>query len=694
MKLIGRRTFLTWAIAAVATVGVSSCSASQSRNGQAVDVNAGSGQKALVFTHVTVIDATGAPAKPNMTVVVKGDRIEALGKTGIITVPQNAQVVDATGKFLIPGLWDMYILPHDRNDADKEYLPLYIANGITGVNIQIAGSPLLHKWREEIMAGKLIGPRMVIAGSNFTGPPGRGKSIIVTSEDEGRRLVRKAKEEGGDFITVGIYTQRDVYFAIADEANKLGLPVVGHVPYSVTLIEASDNGLQTLQGAVFLLFECIPGDVLEYRKKAEKVRASGDLYAKYKFAANIPYSEKKAAEVFARLVKNNTWVCPALLTRRVGDYNLIMADPRLKYLPLSVRDQVKDYARANMTNEEIRNALRKFLERNLAVVGAMNDAGVGLVAGTDSFWPGLHLQDELELLVRAGLSPMEALQAATYNAAKCLGLLDSIGTVERGKVADLVLLDSNPLQDIGNTRKIAAVVVGGKIFDKPALQNMLARVEALEALHAAAADGEIERVKSLISEGADINAKNGDGWTPLQYAASRGHKEIVELLLVHDADVNIGGEKNMTAAEYAMKNNHTEIFQLLISKGADISPLHVAISMKDEAKVKSLIEDGADINKLTPGGLKPIRRAVFTGFTEAVELLIANGADVNDISDWNWTLLHGAAGKGYKDIVELLIAKGANVNVRDGSGRTPLWYAKYAGHTEIVEMLRKHGAKE
>ena len=289
---------------------------------------------------------------------------------------------------------------------------------------------------------------------------------------------------------------------------------------------------------------------------------------------------------------------------------------------------------------------------------------------------------------------MEALQAATYNAAKCLGLLDSIGTVERGKVADLVLLDSNPLKDIGNTRKIAAVVVGGKIFDKPALQNIFAQVEALEALHRAAVDGEIEQVKSLISKGADVNAKNGDGWTPLQYTASRGHKEIVELLLAHDADVNIGGEGNMTAAEYAMQNNHMEIFQLLISKGADISPLHVAISMKDEAKVKSLIEDGADINKLTPGGLKPIRRAVFTGFKSAVELLIANGADVNDKSNWNWTLLHGAAENGYKDIAEFLIAKGAKVNVKDGAGRTPLWYAKKEGHTEIAEMLRKHEAKE
>jgi len=695
MKLIGRRTFMAWTIAAVATVGVTSCSSSQSLNEQAPAVNAGHVQTALVFTHATVIDATGAPAKTDMTVVVKGDRIEALGKTGILAVPQNARVVDATGKFLIPGLWDMHIHPYDRNDADKGYLAIFIANGITGIRIQW-GFPLHHKWREEIMAGKLIGPRMVIASPAFNGPPGRGKNnVIVTSEDQGRQLVRKAKEEGADFVTVGIFIQRDVYFGMVDEANKLGLPVVGHLPNSVTLTEASDAGLQTLQGAVFVVFECLPGDVLEYRKKADTIRTLDDLSAKYMFAANTPYSEKKAAEVFARLVKNNTWVCPTLLTRRGWDSNFIKPDPRSKYLPLYIRDQRKNYFIANTKTEEVRNALRKFFERNLAVVGAMNDAGVGLLPGTDSYMPGFHLQDELELLVQAGLSPMEALQAATYNAAKCLGLLDSLGTVERGKIADLVLLDSNPLEDISNTWKIAAVVVGGKIFDKPALQNILAQVEALEALHRALADGEIEQAKLLISEGADVNFRSYGDRTPLQIAAFKGYMEIVELLLANGADVNIGREmNNRTAAEFAMRGNHTEIVELLISKGADISPLNFALYMKDEARVRSLIEDGADVSRPTPSGTTPLLRALDAGFNDIVKLLIAKGADVNGKTNLGFTPLHSAVRKGQTDIVALLIAKGANVNARDGSGRTPLWYAKYAGHTEIVEMLRKHGAKE
>jgi len=651
-------------------------------------------QKTLVFTHATVIDTTGAPAKTDMTVVVKGEQIESLGKTGILTVPQNARVVDAAGKFLIPGLWDMHIHPFDKRDTHKEYLALFIANGITGVRV-MWGHPLHHKWRKEILAGELIGPRMIISGNPSPGDIGNDDN-----EEQARQFVRKIKSDGADLLKVGRQDiPHDIYFAMADEANKLGIPFAGHLPYFVTLAEASDAGLQSLEHTVFVVFATSSESEEEIRMKAKKMRETGmTLLEKYELPAGIPYSEKKAAEIFARLAKNGTWVCPKLVVRYqnlIWTEQSIDNEPRFKYLPIFARNTFKRRVGIHSRGREIYDILDKFTKKNSAIVGAMNDAGVGLLAGTDSYIPGLDLQDELAVFVQAGLSPMEALQTATYNAAKFLGLLDSMGTVERGKVADLVLLDADPRQDINNTRKIVAVVVGGKIFDKPAIQKMLARVEALEPpLHRAVNSGNIEQVKLLISEGADVNVKSVNGWTPLHHAADRGHREMVELLLAHDADVNVYESNVKTAAEYAMKRNHTEIVQLLISKGADISPLHFAIYMKDEARARSLIEGGADVNKRTPDGAILLNRALSAGFTEIAELLIAKGADVNVKSSWDWTPLHGAAEEGYKDIVELLITAGANVNVRDKGGRTPLWYAENKEHTEIAEMLRKRGAKE
>jgi len=661
---------------------------------------ANSGQTALVFTHVTVIDATGAPAKPDMTVVVRGDRIEALGKTGKLDVPENAQVVDATGKFLIPGLWDMHIHPLNK----KDYLALFIANGVTGMRV-MWGEPLYHKWREEISAGELIGPRMVISSDFVEGPNARrGGVIAVSSEDEGRQVVREVKKQGADLIKVGINIPRDAYFAIADEAKKQGIPFAGHVPFFVSLAEASDAGQQSIEHCPFVLLACSSEGEEELRKKAKETRDTRPwslphVRARMKILADITYSEKKAAELFARFVRNSTWVCPTLMPYNgllFRDEQDLANDPRLKYIPLSTRYRMKNDVIVAAATGEGRADLKKLCENKLAIVGAMRDAGVGLLAGTDTYMPGLDLQDELALFVQAGLSPMQALQTATYNPAKCLGKLGSMGTVERGKVADLVLLDADPLQDIRNTQRIAAVVVGGKIFQRAALQKMLAQVEAqaeAEHLHHAAANGEIERVKLLISEGADVNVKNNDGQTPLHYAARKGHKEIVELLLAHGADVNIGADYNRTAAEFAMQSNHREIVQLLVSKGADISPLHFALYMKDETKARSLIEGGDDVSRRTPYGTTPLDRAVVAGFKDIVELLIAKGADVNAKDNWDWTPLHSAV-YGDKEIVELLIAKRANVNARNGGSRTPLWYAQEEGHTEIVELLRKHGAKE
>ena len=543
-------------------------------------------QTVLIFTHVTVIDATGAPAKPDMTVVVRGDRIEALGKTGKLVIPQDGQVVDATGKFLIPGLWDMHVHPW----LGKNYLALFTANGVTGIRV-MAGEPEHHEWRKEISAGKLIGPRMVISSPVVDGPkPAHGSFIVVSSEDEGRQVVRKYKKEGADLIKVYHFLPRDAYFAIADEAKKQGIPFAGHVPLSVRVAEASDAGQQSIEHIAFVSMACSTEGEEELKKKVKETVVTRPfslphMRARYKLRA-IPYSEKKAAELFARFVKNSTWACPTLILKHgmlFHDGEDFTNDPRLKYMPLSTRDSwnPKNNDIFAFATGEGRADFRKLCEKDLAIVGEMRRAGVGLLAGTDTtgmvlspyVFPGFGLHDELVLFVQAGLSPMEALQTATYNPAKFLGKLDSMGTVEQGKIADLVLLDANPLQDINNTQKIAAVVAGGRIFHRAALQKMLAQVEAqddISPLHFALYMKDEAKARSLIEGGADVSRRTSQGTTPLSRAVDAGFKDIVELLIAKGADVNAKDNWNWTPLHSAVYG-HKDIVELLITEGANVN---------------------------------------------------------------------------------------------------------------------------
>ena len=691
-------------------------------------------QKALVFTHVTVIDATGAPAKTDMTVVVKGDRIEALGKTGKLIVPQNTQVVDATGEFIIPGLWDMHVHPHE----EKDYLALFIANGITGVRV-MWGYPKHHRWREEISAGELIGPRMVIASPVIDGPgDARGYGFtIVRNEEEGRQIVRKSKAEGADFIKVYNNLSRDTYFAIVDESKKLGTPFAGHLPFSVSGVEASNAGQQSIEHPRSVMMPCstigekeIAGRFLENFPGVNPVRSIEKARSMFKIMSDINYDERKAAELFALFVKNNTWSCPTLTVTHglmFCDEEHIANDPRLKYMPLYAQDGLnpENNAFAALATGEWRAEFRKLCEKQLAIVGAMRNAGVGLLAGTDTWMPGLDLQDELALLVQAGLSPMEALQTATYNPAKFFGKLDSMGTIEQGKIADLVLLEANPLQDIRNTQKIAAVVVGGKLFEKTTLQKMLAQVEAAR-LHHAAASGNIEHVKLLISEGADVNARDQRGCTPALTALYGRALAVTDLLLEKGGDTatpymaaytgDLRGikkllEKNtpveswegLTLLHAAAAGGHTDVVEFLITKGFettattendDSPPLHYAV-LGDHPKVAEiLLANGADVDMKRKDGQTPLHTAAEQGHNDIVTLLIDQGADVNanTTKTGAGTPLHQAAGEGHIDTVKLLIANRANVNSKNNYGGTPLHWAAVEGYTNVVELLLNKGA--
>lgn len=400
--------------------------------------------RVLAIVNVTVIDATGSPPQLDMTVLISGDRISNLGKSGTMRLPRGTRVIDGRGKFLIPGLWDMH--GHLTN-ATATAFPLLIMNGVTGVRDMGGDLDQIDGWRKEIESGKKLGPHVVRAGPFVDGPKKYVKDrLIVATPEQARKAVELLKKRGVDFIKTHNSLSRETFFAVAEEARRQGLPLAVHVPSGlwtkpgiegVSVAEASDAGAKSLEHIEILLESSL------YRKGA---------IAKTLGEAIEENSGEAGAALFARLKRNGTWYVPTLVAYYRG-FVLWSGDPK--------------------ETEGSWELHLKFLE----FVARMHKAGVGILAASDftgesgGIRPGYDLHEELAMFVAAGLTPMEALQTATINPARFLGKLDSLGTIEKGKIADLVLLDADPLENINKTRMINSVVIGGKLIRVAALRE-------------------------------------------------------------------------------------------------------------------------------------------------------------------------------------------------------------------------------
>ncbi len=448
----------------------------------------------IALMHVTVIDGTGAPPQSDVTVVIAGYRIVQIGRTAAVSMPSRARIVDGRGKFLIPGLWDMHAHPDDPelwpvNPPEKEkesLLTLLIANGVTGIRDMGGDLKLLQDWRNRIGAGTMIGPRIKACGPLLDGPkPMWPGSIAISNEEQARQAVRDLKKARADFVKVYSLLPREAYFAIADEAKKLNIPFAGHVPDSVTPAEASDAGQASEEHLLQIVESCSDRDAV--KKKLNELREAGASPVERRIAyietMLATYDDKKAEALFAKFVKNHTWQTPTVV---VWQNNASFEDDyskyaeRMKYLPPYIREYWNPKNNAHLQNRAAERlaAEKKLVKKYLEVIGSMQRAGVKLMTGSDFganplLFPGWGVHDEMALLVKAGLTPMQAIQAATKNPTTFLGLNDSVGTVEKGKIADLVLLSANPLEDINNTSKIAAVIFGGRMFDRATLNRML-----------------------------------------------------------------------------------------------------------------------------------------------------------------------------------------------------------------------------
>ena len=404
--------------------------------------------RSLAIEHVTVIDVVKGTAESDTTVLVTGNRITRVAASADFAVPANAEKVDGHGKFLIPGLWDMHV---HLGNATEAALPMFVASGITGVRDM--GSPsfaTLRRWSVEALSGERIGPRIVAPGPILTEGPPYFWEMVVRNAAEGRRAVDMLAEEGVDFIKVTQSLDRETYFAIADEARKLNLPLAGHIP-------VNDNGMG-------------------YKVTGVEASNAGQKCLEHSLGIPLPIDDKDPT-LIPTLLKNGTWVDPTLTAywarANVHELAAKQDDPRLPHIAPALKQfwtaQVADYPK----NNEVQLQVFKW---RLAQIAELHQAGVPLLAGTDLgmayVFPG-DVTKELEFFVQAGMSPLEALRTATINPAKYLDKEKELGSIEEMKIADLVLLNANPLTDIRNVRQVHAVVLNGRFFDRERLDAMV-----------------------------------------------------------------------------------------------------------------------------------------------------------------------------------------------------------------------------
>ena len=447
----------------------------------------------LTIVNATVVDVSNGTLRPGTTVVVDGKRIVSVGASTSRS-PARGQVVDAKGMYVIPGLWDMHTHAYFGWSADfgDEYvLPLFIANGVTGIRDMGSDLDAVLRARSAVAAHTLLGPRMVVSGPMLDGPNATfAASIAIATPEDGRAAVDRLKSSGVDFIKIQSGVPRDAYFAIEAEARKLGVAIEGHVPDAIRASEAIAAGQRTFEHLIGI-FEASTPD--EDAFLARKWGAGKDPSINKSLAALLDRHEPaREANIVRLLAKRRVWQCPTLFWERgqwlvdVIDY---AKDPDIAYTPRTWIEKKYPQMQKSVFESMDRDALevrRTFVDHELGLVRRLHAAGVPFLAGTDTpagvgVTPGISLHLELQRFVAAGFTPLEALQTATINPARFSRKVSNYGSVQSGRIADLVILRANPLEDIANTRTIAGVVADGRYWSQADLETLRARITQVAA---------------------------------------------------------------------------------------------------------------------------------------------------------------------------------------------------------------------
>ena len=440
----------------------------------------------LVIHSATIIDTYSGSLNENQSIAIIGDSIAAIADDVSAAIWKAKKQVDANGKFIIPGLWDMHVHFGGGDTLiveNKNLLPLYIANGVTTVRDCSADiSPSVFKWKAEIANGALLGPNIFSSGPKIEGINSIWPGDQEIADESGLEHALDSLERvGADFVKITDNALSNELFETAvKKAHQRGFKVSGHIPFSLKASALSKLGLSTVEHMSYMLKAGSPKETAII----EKVGTKRLDYASATRALYDSFDEDYALSVYEQLKENGTAVVPTLIGNRIISYldeDSHEGDHELSYLGKGL---IKTYdwrvERANKATELEVEERKKRYNKLVSLIPIIKSSGMDIIAGTDAgflnsyIYPGFALHEELQIYVKGGLTPLEALQTSVVNGPKFFGLLDQYGSVEAGKKADLLLLDSNPLLNIKATKDIFALVRAGEVLTKAELASLLA----------------------------------------------------------------------------------------------------------------------------------------------------------------------------------------------------------------------------
>lgn len=456
-------------------------------------------ENSICIENISTIDPIDG-LKENQTVIIKDEKIFKISPTDKLNLSVKNKIIDGTGKYLIPGLWDAHIHFSYIEELAPRMFDMFLAYGITGVRDTGGRIEFVKRWKELALAKPTDAPRVMIAGPLLDGIPnvydGSDKrrpplSVGLATDDAVVKQVQQLDSIGVDFLKAYEMLTPEQFQVITTIAIEKGLKVTGHVPLSMDVISASNAGLNSMEHMRNLELSCASNsdELLAQRKQLlveGKNIPGGDLRSSIHQAqretAIEHYDEDKADKIIEVLSRNQTWQIPTMALATVfinRPFKQSHWQESFTYLPDSISQQWNSSIESLMKTE-VSSFNQKYAKWLMDMVDKINKAKIDIMAGTDTpirfLTPGLSLHEELRVLVSSGLTPLEAIKTATYNPAKYFNMETELGSIKENMWADLVILDANPLEDINNTRQINAVVKQGKYYDRNGLDEKLKRL--------------------------------------------------------------------------------------------------------------------------------------------------------------------------------------------------------------------------